>query len=101
MKHHDTSEESLIQEITQRIRETLQPVKFTLHSETGLHKGHKGNQGGSHFKITVVSEVFEGLKRVDRERWVTGALGDLMGKRIHALSMVLKSPREDSKDFVG
>ncbi len=101
-KEKSSSEDELIHEITRRLRETLSPVKFSITSLSEAHKKHtKLHKGGGHFKLDVVSEVFEGLSKVNRERWVTSALGDLMGGKIHALSMVLKSPRESSHDFVG
>lgn len=48
-----------------------------------------------HFTARVVTEVFSGQSRLQRHRLVHEAIGPAMGREIHALSLVLKSPEED------
>lgn len=48
-----------------------------------------------HYTARVVSEVFQGQSRLQRHRVVHDAIGPAMGREIHALSLVLKSPQED------
>ena len=44
--------------------------------------------GDDHFEARVVSSAFAGRRAVERHRMVYAALGDLMRKEIHALSLV-------------
>ena len=61
-----------------------------------LHKGHAGHRPGveTHFRLMVVSSLFVGRSRVDRQRLVTAALKEEMGNPIHALSMKVLTPEE-------
>ena len=61
----------------------------------GLHAGHAGNKGGGHYAILLVSEQFVGVSRLQRQRVVQDLLADLFAdKKIHALSIVAKTPDE-------
>jgi stress-induced morphogen len=64
-----------------------------------IRAGHAGaRQGGeSHFRALVVSTRFEGRGRVERQRMVYAALGDLMGGAIHALAMRTLTPEAWSR----
>ena len=43
---------------------------------------------GHHYQLTLVSDVFVGLSRLARERWVYAQLGDYVTSgRLHALCM--------------
>ena len=60
------------------------------------HAGHAGHDGSgeSHFSLLVVSEAFAGLNRVQRQRLVFAAVGDLMDGRVHALQIQARTPDE-------
>ncbi len=45
-----------------------------------------------HFEAVIVSEAFEGKSRVDQQRMVFGALGELMQGPIHALTFRTFTP---------
>ncbi len=47
-----------------------------------------------HFTARVVCETFKGKSRLQRHRVIHDALGPTLGREIHALSLVLKSPDE-------
>jgi acid stress-induced BolA-like protein IbaG/YrbA len=49
---------------------------------------------GQHFKATIVSEEFEGLRPIARHQRVYRALGERMKQEIHALSMKTLTPNE-------
>lgn len=49
---------------------------------------------GSHFEAVVVSEIFAGKSRVQRQQAVYQALGERMHGEIHALSMKTYTPQE-------
>ena len=47
-----------------------------------------------HFEARVVSSAFEGLPMLKRHRLVYAALGDRMGREIHALSLEALTPEQ-------
>lgn len=74
---------------------TLAPESMEIVDESALHAGHEGAKGGGgHYHLSIVSGHFKGLNSVARHRVIYQALGDLMGKRIHALSITALSPEE-------
>jgi BolA protein len=79
--------EETAQKIESRIREALDPVEFELEDQSYMHAGHKSAGGGGHFFVRVKSEKFNGLAPLARQRLVIAAVGALMDKEVHALSM--------------
>ena len=74
--------------IQERLEVALSPTRLEVIDESHLHVGHAGARDGrGHFKVRVVSEVFEGLPRLARHRRVYAALGELMTTDIHALNI--------------
>ena len=73
----------------------LNSTTFILNNESELHKGHSGNNGGSHFNIKIVSEEFSGKSRMERHRMIYEALGDLFPNAIHALSIKAITKEEE------
>ena len=73
----------------------LNSTTFILNNESELHKGHSGNNGGSHFNIQIVSEEFSGKSRMERHRMIYKALGDLFPNTIHALSIKAITKEEE------
>lgn len=76
----------------------LKPVTLELFDESDQHAGHAGSKGWeesgeSHFNLTIVADVFDGLPLVKRHQLVYLVLGDTMQK-IHALSIRAKAPSE-------
>lgn len=80
-------------ELSNRLQ-TLAPVTLEIIDESHLHAGHAGNTGGGHFNVLIVSEQFAGLLPLKRHRLVYDAVGDMMQSKIHALSIVAKTPAE-------
>ncbi len=74
--------------IESKLREHLSATHVEVIDESHLHAGHVGAQsGGGHFRVTVVSDRFEGLSTLQSQRLVFQALADEMRTEIHALSM--------------
>jgi BolA protein len=48
----------------------------------------------THFKVIMVSSLFDGLSKVKRHQWMYGQLSDLMQNPIHALSLNLYTANE-------
>jgi len=76
----------------------LEPQRLELVDESARHLGHAGArpEGASHFRLLIVAEAFTGRSRVERQRMVYGALGDLLRTDVHALSITALSPGEDA-----
>ena len=73
----------------------LDPESLTLEDESAQHKGHAGAaSGGGHFRLTLVSPKFSKLSTLARHRLVFDAMGELMQREIHALSITALSPEE-------
>jgi BolA protein len=80
----------------QRRLEVLEPTRLELIDDSEKHRGHGGYNpaGESHFTLTIESPLFSGKSRVERQRMVHSALGDLVGERVHALSIKARAPGE-------
>jgi BolA protein len=75
---------------------TLSPTKVELIDDSEQHRGHGGYNpaGESHFTLKIESPAFVGKSRVERQRMVYAALGELMDARVHALSIRATAPGE-------
>lgn len=82
-------------EISRRLSTSLHPEVCELHDDSAAHHGHAGAaSGGGHYTVKIVCEQFEGLNRISRHRLVYDAVGDMMHKEIHALSIFALTPTE-------
>ena len=74
--------------IVSRLREYLSAESVEIEDQSHLHAGHAGAAGGGgHYEVTIVASCFKGLNTLARHRLVYEAVGDLMKKEIHALSI--------------
>lgn len=82
----------------ERMRErlaALSPERVDIADESAKHAGHEGAKGGGgHYALTIVSPKFDGQSTVARHRMIYVALGDLMRREIHALSIRAFAPGE-------
>ena len=83
--------------IRDKLTEALAPTRLELVDDSASHAGHAGHdgRGESHFNLLVVSEAFEGMSRVERQRRVYGILAEELADRVHALSLRTLTPGED------
>lgn len=83
-------------EMIERLTSALDPTCLDLQDQSHQHVGHSGHdpRGESHFALTIESAAFDGLSRVERQRKVYAALGDLMRERVHALTIKATAPEE-------
>ena len=77
---------SLIEEIKSRLQ-PLAPSQLEIQDDSALHAGHKGNGGGGHFNLKIISAEFNGKSQVARHRIIYQLMGDLIPLKIHALSI--------------
>ena len=69
--------------------------ELLIKDQSHLHAGHEGAKDGKgHFDVTIVSEAFSGVNRVQRHRMVYDALGKLLETDIHALRIKAFAPSE-------
>ena len=87
---------SRVAQIEQRLRAGLAPLRLEIVDESALHAGHAGarESGGGHFAVTIVSAAFAGQSLLARHRLVYDALGEVLRREIHALSIRALSPDE-------
>jgi acid stress-induced BolA-like protein IbaG/YrbA len=52
------------------------------------------SEDNTHFAALVVSDAFAGKRSIARHQLVYGALGPLVGREIHALSIEALTPQE-------
>lgn len=83
-------------EMLRRLNSALSPARVDLIDDSEQHRGHGGYNaaGESHFTLLIESAAFAGKSRVERQRMIYAALGDLMDSRVHALSIRAKAPGE-------
>jgi BolA protein len=83
-------------EMLKRLHSALSPSRVALTDDSEKHRGHGGYNpaGESHFTLEIESAAFAGKSRVERQRMVYQALGELMRERVHALSIRASAPGE-------
>lgn len=73
----------------------LTPDSVELIDDSEQHAGHAGAQaGGGHFQLIIVSPLFEGKSAQARHRMVHAALGTMLEREIHALTIKAYTPDE-------
>ncbi|WP_298200146.1 BolA family transcriptional regulator [Novosphingobium sp.] len=86
----------IAQEIEQRLTAAFAPGRLAVINDSASHRGHMGDDGTgeSHFAIEIESAAFAGQSRLQRQRMVNAALGDIPGQRVHALAIKARAPGE-------
>ncbi len=83
-----------LERIEQRLA-VLTPDSVELIDDSEKHAGHEGAKGGGgHFELIIVSPQFEGKSTQARHRMIHAALGDMLQREIHALSIKAYTPDE-------
>lgn len=75
------------------LNEEFKPLVLEVENESDMHQGPPGRE--SHFKVYIVSEAFNGKKRLERQRLIFAALREPMLK-VHALALRAVTPEEHS-----
>lgn len=77
--------------IEENLTAGLSPTFLQVENESHMHSGPATD---SHFKVTVVSEQFEGQMLIKRHRAVNALLEDALANHIHALTIHAMTPDE-------
>ena len=83
-------------EIRTLLEAAFAPTELDVINDSARHHGHAGDDGSgeSHFTIDITSAAFAGVSRLERQRMVNRALGDIPGERVHALAIKARVPGE-------
>ena len=71
--------------IESKLKEAFTPSHLEVVNESFKHNVPEGSE--SHFKVTIVSENFEGERLIKRHRLVNSVLATELAQDIHALAM--------------
>jgi BolA protein len=80
------------QAIEQKISKRFQPAYLEVRNESRMHNVPAGSE--SHFKVTVVSDQFEGKALLARHRLLNETLANELAGPVHALSLHAMTPVE-------
>ncbi|HWF97793.1 MAG TPA: BolA family protein [Steroidobacteraceae bacterium] len=81
-------------EIRAVLEQAFAPLSIDVVDDSARHAGHAGAREGGHFRVTLVAPAFAGRAQLERHRMVYSAVAPLMGRGIHALSIVAQAPNE-------
>lgn len=83
-------------EIRRLLDAAFSPSALAVSNDSAKHHGHAGDDGSgeSHFTVEIESSAFAGKSRLERQRMVNRALGDIPGARVHALAVKARAPGE-------
>lgn len=86
----------LAREIETLLRQAFFPSRLEVINDSARHRGHAGDDGSgeSHFTVVIESAAFAGKNRLERQRMINRALGDIPGQRVHALAIRAFAPGE-------
>jgi BolA protein len=86
----------LQREMEELLQHAFIPSRLAVMNDSAKHHGHAGDDGSgeSHFTVVIESAAFTGKSRVERQRMVNRALGDIPGERVHALAIKATAPGE-------
>ncbi|MEA2830054.1 MAG: BolA family transcriptional regulator, ral stress-responsive regulator [Bradyrhizobium sp.] len=92
MSTHETVKHIIIN----KLREAFSPESLDVTDESHLHEGHSGHRPGgeTHFRVYIVSAVFEGKSRVERHRMINATLSEELAGSVHALAIKAQAPGE-------
>jgi BolA protein len=85
------------QQIIDKLSAELSPVHLDVVNESHNHNVPDGSE--SHFKVTLISEVFSGKRLIQRHRLVNKTLAFELANEIHALALHTYTPEEWQEKF--
>lgn len=83
---------SVKETIESKLKDKLKPDFIEAVNESHMHNVPPGSE--SHFKLIVVSDLFDGMSLINRHRKINEILADELQHHIHALSIHAYTRRE-------
>jgi BolA protein len=82
--------------IAEKLSAAFAPQRLDVEDESHRHEGHAGHRPGgqTHFRVTIVSEMFRGKNRIERHRMINQALAHELSSGVHALAIHASAPGE-------
>ena len=77
--------------IVLKIEKELNPSFLEVEDQSHMHANHNPNakNGGTHFKVKIVSNVFKGKSKIEMHRIVNNILEKEFNEGLHALTLIL------------
>jgi stress-induced morphogen len=101
-----SSPEAVLPDRDERLRrlldERFEPAFLRVVNDSARHAGHAGartagaSAGQTHYEVLLVSPLFRGVNRVQRQRLVHEAVATEFESGLHALSLTLRTPEEQA-----
>eukprot|EP00948_MAST-09A_sp_MAST-9A-sp1_P001840 g1840.t1 len=76
---------------------TNNPSKTVIEIENESYMHNVPKNSETHFKVSVVSSHFEGMRQIQRHRMINSLLADELKSGVHALSISALTPEEFEK----
>lgn len=83
---------SIASVIEEKLRKAFSPKYLEVVNESNNHNVPPGSE--SHFKVTIVSNNFDGERLIKRHRAVNSILSEELAEKIHALAIHTYTPKE-------
>lgn len=80
------------QQIEAKLKAQFSPEYLGVENESANHSVPPNSE--THFKVVLVSPVFEGKSKVARHQQIYGALAEELAAGVHALALHLYTPEE-------
>ncbi|MGN6515319.1 MAG: BolA family protein [Rhizomicrobium sp.] len=80
----------------EKLTAAFAPKELEIVDDSARHAGHSGSKPGgeTHFSLRIVSDAFENVSRVERQRRIYATLSEELKTRVHALSVSALTPAE-------
>ena len=80
------------------LAEAFHPAVLEVVDDSARDAGHSGAAAGgeTHYNVLIVSAAFATMTRVQRSRAVHETVAHELGTGLHALSLTLRTPEEQS-----
>ncbi|MDY8111106.1 BolA family protein [Fulvimarina sp. 2208YS6-2-32] len=98
---------SIKSDIEGKLEAAFSPESLAVIDESHLHAGHHhagsshhdgfDGTGETHFRVRIVSDRFEGMSRIDRQRAINRLLADELNAGVHALAIEVRAPGEPGR----
>ena len=91
-QNYSESRMALSSRIYSRLSSHFSPKHLEVINESFMHNVPKGSE--THFKVIIVSDLFEGKNLVQRHREINTLFKDEFASGLHAFSIVAKTPKQ-------